>query len=342
MRYLSALALMLVCLAFPVHAQRGGAHGGGGGFGGGFHGGGGGFGGGFRGGASSFGPHAAPASAGPRGFGSPGYRTGLPSAARPGFYSAPRMAAGTGMRGPYGSRTAGRGYPPAVSAGRANFYNRNSNGVVARTGIGRNPYGYGYGGRYGYGYGGRYGYGYPRFFSPRFGYPSYLSFGFFDPFFWGYDPFWESGDWMGYESAPYGSQAWVDPQAQYGGTNGYAYPGQSYQGQPYQGQASPAPANQGQANPGPLPPASPGDDQPDGPWAPQSWTGGAPPTVAAQERAVTLVFKDGRPPVRIRNYAMTRTVLFTGTDMREIPLDEIDVPATQKLNRASGVDFRLP
>jgi hypothetical protein len=61
------------------------------------------------------------------------------------------------------------------------------------------------------------------------------------------------------------------------------------------------------------------------------------------EEAVTLIFKDGRPPQQIRNYAMTRTMLYVRDEHhRDIPLDQLDFEATQKANRDAGVDFQLP
>jgi hypothetical protein len=61
------------------------------------------------------------------------------------------------------------------------------------------------------------------------------------------------------------------------------------------------------------------------------------------EEAVTLVFKDGRPPQQIRNYAMTRTMLYVRDEHhRDIPLDQLNIDATQKVNRDAGVDFQLP
>ena len=327
MRWLSALALLSACLALPGYAQRGGARGGGFGGGGGFHAGRGGFhagGGSFGGGHSGFG--------GPRGFVSPGFRGGAPGLGRPGFYGGSRTGTSPGIRAPYGIHTAPRGFIPGASSARPGFYNRYGVGTGLRAGGSHIPYTgrYPYGGRYPYrGYGGRYPYSYPRFFSPRFGYPTYLSFGFFDPFFWGYDPFWDTGDWMGYDTAPYSPQ--VSANAGPGDSNGYS---NFNQGLIPQGQV---PEAQGWQDPQSGPDAA---DAP-GPWAPQSWTG-EPATVPAQEHPVTIVFKDGRPPVRIRNYAMTRTVIFTGTGMPEIRVDEVDVPATQRLNQASGVDFRLP
>jgi hypothetical protein len=61
------------------------------------------------------------------------------------------------------------------------------------------------------------------------------------------------------------------------------------------------------------------------------------------EDAVTLVFKDGRPPEQIHNYLLTRTTLYVRDQHgRDIPLDQLDLAATQKLNHDAGVDFQLP
>jgi hypothetical protein len=60
------------------------------------------------------------------------------------------------------------------------------------------------------------------------------------------------------------------------------------------------------------------------------------------EGAVTLIFKDGRQPEQIHNYVLTQTTLYVGDGRRhEIALDQIDVEATEKVNREAGVDFRL-
>ncbi len=58
---------------------------------------------------------------------------------------------------------------------------------------------------------------------------------------------------------------------------------------------------------------------------------------------VTLVFKDGRAPEKIHNYALTRTTLYvTDGRRREIPVAALDLTATEQANRAAGVDFQLP
>jgi hypothetical protein len=58
---------------------------------------------------------------------------------------------------------------------------------------------------------------------------------------------------------------------------------------------------------------------------------------------VTLVFKDGSPTEEIHNYLLTRTTLYVQDEhRREIPVDDLDLGATQKINKSNGVDFQLP
>jgi hypothetical protein len=63
-----------------------------------------------------------------------------------------------------------------------------------------------------------------------------------------------------------------------------------------------------------------------------------------EQPQVTLVFKDGRPEQVVQNYAVTRTTLYVldGARRREIPLDQLDLPQTEKTNRDAGVDFEIP
>jgi len=67
------------------------------------------------------------------------------------------------------------------------------------------------------------------------------------------------------------------------------------------------------------------------------------PEPQPEEDAVTLVFKDGRPNQQIHNYMLTRTTLYVQDERRrEIPVDELDLAATEKANKDAGVEFRLP
>jgi hypothetical protein len=67
------------------------------------------------------------------------------------------------------------------------------------------------------------------------------------------------------------------------------------------------------------------------------------PPYLAPEDAVTLLFKDGRPQLKIHNYVLTRTTLYvTDGRHRDIPVADIDLAATQKVNADAGVDFQMP
>jgi hypothetical protein len=65
---------------------------------------------------------------------------------------------------------------------------------------------------------------------------------------------------------------------------------------------------------------------------------------SAPEQPLTVIFKSGRDPVKMQNYMMTAKVL-TDLDSRhyeQIPIDQIDVVATQWANSAAGVRFEIP
>lgn len=128
----------------------------------------------------------------------------------------------------------------------------------------------------------------------------------------------------GVEAAPdSGQPAYPDGPAYTGQsayTNQPGYPSQPpYAGQPYAGQ--------------PYAASGPGVSVPLGRLQ----------AAPAQEEVVTILFKDGRPPLQIRNYILTRSALYlAGEHFNEIPLAEIDLPATQQVNWNAGVTFRLP
>jgi hypothetical protein len=123
----------------------------------------------------------------------------------------------------------------------------------------------------------------------------------------------------------------------YGGY-GYGYPDDSYSGD--QQQAAPA-DSYAQA-----PPPDSGYDEaygqapPRQPYQPQA----APAAEVPDQPEITLLFKDGRTPQQVQNYAVTRTTLYVldGAKRREIPLDELDLPQTEKTNRDAGLDFEVP
>jgi hypothetical protein len=120
-----------------------------------------------------------------------------------------------------------------------------------------------------------------------------------------------------------------DPGEGYGAGSGSAY-GQAY-GPGYGSGYAPGPGAQSASRP-PYQ-AFPGQNPP----LPR------PVSVPANQQTVTLVFKDHRPNQQIHNYLLNGTMLSVWDQHpREIPVDQIDVPATEKLNNAAGVDFHLP
>jgi hypothetical protein len=82
------------------------------------------------------------------------------------------------------------------------------------------------------------------------------------------------------------------------------------------------------------------------PWpygSPAAPSSAQPSAASVAELPVTLVFKDGRPPEQIHNYMLTATTLsILDQHYRAIPVDQIDLEATAKLNREAGVEFSLP
>jgi hypothetical protein len=65
------------------------------------------------------------------------------------------------------------------------------------------------------------------------------------------------------------------------------------------------------------------------------------PTVT---QPLTVFFKSGRNPIEIQNYLITAKAL-TDLDSQhyeQIPLDEINLAATQNFNKVAGVDFQIP
>jgi hypothetical protein len=74
-----------------------------------------------------------------------------------------------------------------------------------------------------------------------------------------------------------------------------------------------------------------------------SYAPSQPSPAPIPEDAVTLVFKDGRPSEQIHNYALTRSTLYVlDLHHQDIPVDQLDLAATEKVNRDAGVDFQLP
>ena len=152
-----------------------------------------------------------------------------------------------------------------------------------------------------------YGYGYP-------GYAGYLGY----PYPYVIDPgFYDWGDSGGYDDNAQGSASSypdVPPYADYGPVP----------------DAPPAPAY-GQAPPAPAPISR------------QPYAGSISSAPEVQQ-PLTVIFKNGRAPETMQNYMMNSKTL-TDLDQQhyeQIPLDQIDMAATEQTNRTRGVDFRAP
>jgi len=140
----------------------------------------------------------------------------------------------------------------------------------------------------------------------------------------------------------YGNRGW----AGYPGWNGWISPyllgypdsdSSDDSSQPY-----PDYAADGYGGQSPNQPGEPGEAEPRLP-SPPSVNFPEPSPAPAHEDAVTLVFKDGRPAEQIHNYLLTSTTLSVlDQHRRDIPVDQIDLSATAKVNHDAGVDFFVP
>jgi hypothetical protein len=140
-------------------------------------------------------------------------------------------------------------------------------------------------------------------------------------------------------AVPYGVVGWVGPgylddssspvdagAANYATSGAGTQPYTSPDGSGYPGGYGPPPVEQASVPPNSYP--SPA-------YTPQ------PPPV--DEESVTLVFKDGRAAEQIHNYILTPKTLFVQDEHhRIIPVDQLDLAATAKVNLDKGVVFQLP
>lgn len=69
----------------------------------------------------------------------------------------------------------------------------------------------------------------------------------------------------------------------------------------------------------------------------------AAPSLPSAGPALTVVFKDGRPPEQVYNYLLTaNTLTVLDQNRRDIPVDQINLEATARVNIQAGVEFSLP
>ncbi len=108
-------------------------------------------------------------------------------------------------------------------------------------------------------------------------------------------------------------------------------------------------ANQGYADVAPNPGYG---DTPEPPQEPaNTWQQSSPArplyagsTAAAPLQSLTVIFKSGRTPETMQNYMVNSRALTDLDQQRyeQIPLDQIDIAATEQANRARGLQFEVP
>ena len=61
-------------------------------------------------------------------------------------------------------------------------------------------------------------------------------------------------------------------------------------------------------------------------------------------KPLMVIFKGSRAPQKMQNYMVTSTALtdLDSENFEKIPLDQVDIAATQQANRSSGIDFQVP
>jgi hypothetical protein len=149
--------------------------------------------------------------------------------------------------------------------------------------------------------------------------------------------------WVGYPYWPW--YGWGYPYLPSYWNSSYDYdsePASNYAASQYP-EYTPAPYQEAQPEPEQEEPDQPAST----PWPysrPAPSGSPAPATSApSSEAPVTLVFKDGRPNEQIHNYLLTaNTLSVLDLHRRDIPVEQIDLGATAKVNRDVGVEFTLP
>ncbi len=113
------------------------------------------------------------------------------------------------------------------------------------------------------------------------------------------------------------------------------YPPESYAPPPPQ---EAYPGNYGPAGPYPGP-----NEEPSAGYRPAYQNSGAlePPS---PQPPTTLIFRDGRPAEQVHNYVLTKTTLYDldASSRKDIPLADLNLPATIAANRSAGIEFSLP
>ncbi len=148
------------------------------------------------------------------------------------------------------------------------------------------------------------------------------------------------GGYGDYGYGDYGPYAW-DYSGDYPGYTGYvpgtfdAYSYAPYAGSPYPPQYAP-PAYYVSRS---APPPAPSAPQPE---SYQRQPSNSHQTSEQPAEPTVLVFRDGHRE-KIANYAIMGSTLFVLSGPRaRIPVAELDIPATERVNQDRGIDFKVP
>ena len=154
-----------------------------------------------------------------------------------------------------------------------------------------------------------------------FAYPyAYGAYGDYAPYAWDYPGDYYSGDYPGYTGYIPGT------------FDAYSYA--PYAGSPYPAQYAPPAYYVPRSAPPPAPSAPQPDSYQRQPSNSHQSSEEAEPTV--------LVFRDGHRE-EIANYAIMGSTLFVLSGPRaRIPVAELDIPATERVNQNRGIDFKVP
>jgi hypothetical protein len=182
-------------------------------------------------------------------------------------------------------------------------------------------------------HGGRPGYG-PNYHGPRvYGYSGVGAIGWVGP---GYLSYGDSGPYADSSDTDQDNPIADDELA----SAPYPYVDQPPPDAPQQGSApqayAPTPYN------GPVAP-DPSQYQPPQQQPPQRAIHRVAAEPLPEEDALTILFKDGRSPLQVHNYMLTTTMLYVRDQQhRDIPLNDIDIAATQKANQNTDINFKVP
>lgn len=240
-----------------------------------------------------------------------------------------------------------------VAAGRGGFVPHGNFGFHVNTGVPNIRTGFphtGYNGHYGYGYS-PYLYGYvnqPYPYRPYYGYPGYPYYPYYSNYRRGYPyrhyPYYPYGGYYG----GYGYGYYLGDYSGFSYDDSGAYQQQSAETQQLSNQVNQLTyevqrlrEQQAEAYAAPPPPAPAAPQAPEPP--PAAIPGSHGKSQAKPVTMTKLVFRDGHTE-EVADYAIVGQTLWIFSEQRamKVPMEKINVSATQRANEERGLDFVVP